>query len=75
MTISSGGNTVCHHNLAGASAGDSSRLPAHVVAAHPEQGLSRLRNGEIAFDDSGGLVLVGYAIVPGPRRRLSEIRL
>ena len=70
---------MCHHNSACASAGDSSRFAAHVVVAHPEQGWSRLRNGEIALDDSGGLLPDGLlpdgqAIVPGPCRRLSGIR-
>ena len=65
---------MCHHNSACASAGDSSRFAAHVVVAHPEQGWSRLRNGEIAFDDSGGLLPDRQAIIPGPCRRLSGIR-
>ena len=65
---------MCHRNPACVSAGDSSRFAAHVVVAHPKQGWSRSRNGEITFDDSGGLLRDGHAIAPGPRRRASGIR-
>ncbi|MER5715399.1 DUF5999 family protein [Streptomyces sp. NPDC002132] len=38
--------------------------PAHVVAAHPEQGWSLLCDGTIVFDDSGELLPDGRIVAP-----------
>jgi hypothetical protein len=40
------------------------REAARVIAAHPEQGWSRLCNGVIVFDDNGELLPDGTAIPP-----------
>ncbi|HEX6074174.1 MAG TPA: DUF5999 family protein [Micromonosporaceae bacterium] len=40
------------------------REAARVVAAHPEQGWSRLCNGVIAFEDTGLLLPDGRAVPP-----------
>jgi hypothetical protein len=47
------------------------REAARVVAAHPEQGWSRLCNGVIVFDDNGELLPDGTAIPPRPAGALS----
>ena len=47
------------------------REAARVVAAHPEQGWSRLCNGVIVFDDNGELLPDGTAIPPWPAGALS----
>ena len=39
-------------------------LAARIVAAHPEQGWSMLRNGVIVFDDGGELLPNGRAVAP-----------
>lgn len=41
--------------------------PAHVIAAHPEQGWSLLSDGTIVFDDSGELLPDGRVIAPAAR--------
>ncbi|MFE7957665.1 DUF5999 family protein [Streptomyces sp. NPDC057413] len=38
--------------------------PAHVVAAHPEQGWSLLCDGAISFDDTGELRPDGRVVAP-----------
>ncbi|MDX3572980.1 DUF5999 family protein [Streptomyces sp. ID05-47C] len=38
--------------------------PAHVVAAHPEQGWTLLCDGTIVFDDSGELLPDGRVVAP-----------
>jgi hypothetical protein len=63
----------CSHTTQCPSATSSSFHAAHVVAAHPEQGWSKLCNGVIVFDDLGyllpnGDMLSAPAPVPVPVR-------
>ena len=53
---------MCSHSVSGTAEG-----PAHVVAAHPEQGWSLLCDGTIVFDDSGELLPDGRVIAPARR--------
>ncbi|MFI6940855.1 DUF5999 family protein [Streptomyces sp. NPDC050418] len=57
---------MCTHQPTCPTADRPDREAARVVAAHPEQGWSRLCNGTIVFDDTGEL-LPGGEVVP-PRR-------
>jgi hypothetical protein len=52
---------MCTHEPQCPSAQDRDRDAARVVAAHPEQGWSRLCNGVILFDDGGELLPDGVA--------------
>ncbi|MFJ9739077.1 DUF5999 family protein [Streptomyces sp. NPDC101166] len=52
---------MCSHQSPSAPAG---ARPAHVVAAHPEQGWSLLCDGTIVFDDSGELLPDGRVVAP-----------
>ncbi|MEU0672967.1 DUF5999 family protein [Streptomyces sp. NPDC006172] len=52
---------MCSHQSPSAAAGVH---PAHVVAAHPEQGWSLLCDGTIVFDDSGELLPDGRVVAP-----------
>ncbi|MET9502477.1 DUF5999 family protein [Streptomyces sp. NPDC006259] len=49
--------------------------PAHVVAAHPEQGWTLLCDGTIVFDDSGELLPDGRVVAPHrvPAERLAGL--
>jgi hypothetical protein len=44
----------------------SGRQAARVIASHPEQGWSLLRNGVMGFGDTGPLLPGGPVIEPGP---------
>ncbi len=57
---------MCEHQPPCPSADSIDREAARIVAAHPEQGWSRLCNGVIVFEDTGELLPNGQ-IVP-PRR-------
>ncbi|WP_374194256.1 DUF5999 family protein [Streptomyces sp. N35] len=59
----------CPHWPACPTADNPDRDAATVVAAHPEQGWSRLCNGVLVFDDTGELLPSGE-MVP-PRRALA----
>lgn len=55
---------MCQHHPACPDAGAPDREAARVVAAHPEQGWSRLCNGVIIFEDTGELLPDGSMIPP-----------
>lgn len=58
---------MCTHQPQCPTADRPDREAARVVAAHPEQGWSRLCNGVIVFDDHGQLLPDGRAVPPvGP---------
>ncbi|MER6274624.1 DUF5999 family protein [Streptomyces sp. 900105755] len=61
---------MCSHQSPSATAG---RGPAHIVAAHPEQGWTLLCDGAIVFDDTGELHADGSVVPPhrGPAERLA----
>ncbi|MEU2774315.1 DUF5999 family protein [Streptomyces sp. NPDC007162] len=61
---------MCSHQFPSATA---DRGPAHVVAAHPEQGWSLRCDGAIVFDDTGELRADGSVVPPrrGPAERLA----
>jgi hypothetical protein len=54
----------CTHHPACPDAGAVDRDAAHVVAAFPEQGWSRLCNGVIMFEDTGELLPDGRTVAP-----------
>jgi hypothetical protein len=56
--------TTCRHWPRCPDAHAIDRDAARVVAAHPDQGWSRLCNGVIAFDDTGALLPDGTAVPP-----------
>ncbi|MET8974937.1 DUF5999 family protein [Streptomyces sp. NPDC004539] len=53
---------MCSHSVPETAEG-----PAHVVAAHPEQGWTLLCDGTIVFDDCGELLPDGRVITPAGR--------
>ncbi|MGH3711934.1 MAG: DUF5999 family protein [Micromonosporaceae bacterium] len=55
---------MCQHHPACPDAVAPDREAARVVAAHPEQGWSRLCNGVIIFEDTGELLPDGSMIPP-----------
>ncbi len=55
---------MCQHHPACPDAEAADREAARVVAAHPEQGWSRLCNGVITFEDTGELLPDGSSIPP-----------
>lgn len=55
---------MCEHHPACPNADASDREAARVVAAHPEQGWSRLCNGVILFEDTGELLPDGSSLPP-----------
>ncbi|MGH3735701.1 MAG: DUF5999 family protein [Micromonosporaceae bacterium] len=55
---------MCQHHPTCPDAGAPDREAARVVAAHPEQGWSRLCNGVIIFEDTGELLPDGSMIAP-----------
>jgi hypothetical protein len=59
---------MCQHKPTCPSAEATDREAAVVVAAHPDQGWSRLCNGVLLFDDTGEILPDGKIIAP---RRLA----
>ena len=55
---------MCEHHPACPNADAPDREAARVVAAHPEQGWSRLCNGVILFEDTGELLPDGSSLPP-----------
>jgi hypothetical protein len=55
---------MCPHQPPCPDAHADGRDTARVVAAHPEQGWSRLCNGVITFDDTGDLLPDGTVVPP-----------
>jgi hypothetical protein len=61
---------MCSHQFPSATA---DLGPAHIVAAHPEQGWTLLCDGAVVFDDTGELHADGSVVPPhrGPADRLA----
>jgi Family of unknown function (DUF5999) len=67
---------MCQHQPPCPPADAQDREAAHIVASHPEQGWSLLRNGVVAFEDTGVLPPNGQSIPPRlPARSKVTVRL